>query len=133
MDLFSLFIQWSLFLGVTIIVALRRQLTIFHPTSVYLLFHLLVFCVRPTLYYFYQFDFVFTYMGFDPSERVLAKTLNITSFSLFIFVIFFSLACHRGGITDMGERVPITPGHKKTPTSAATPLKSKFLSLIRIY
>jgi len=114
MTLSDIIIQWAIFAIVTFIVAIRRQLTIYHPISIYLVFHMVVFCLRPTMIYLWDFDTAFMYMRLDVSDQVLQKTLVISNLGLIVFTFAFSLACHKGGVHDFGRKVEITPTHRRT-------------------
>jgi len=105
----DLFIQWSILAIVTFVVFIRRQLSIFHPITVYLFFHAIVFCIRPTMIYMWDFDTVFNYMHLDVSGALLQKTLTVSSLGLIVFAIAFSMVCHRGGVGDFGPKIEITP------------------------
>ncbi len=62
------------------------QASLFHPATVYLLFHALVFVIRPMLVYYLAFDSIWTYIGFRPSEDEMIHTLTVTSVALIVFV-----------------------------------------------
>lgn len=114
MTYFDITIQWSVFAAVAIVLMIRHQLTPFHPTTFYLVFHGIVFCVRPTLIWAFNFDSVFYYMQMNPSPEVLRTTLMVSSFALVIFAAAFSTVCttnKAGGEDNPGPRV--TPGMKK--------------------
>jgi len=68
------------------------QASLFHPSAVYLGFHALVFIIRPILVRYLDFDSVWRYIGFEPSEAVLIKTLAVTSVALIVFVVTNVLA-----------------------------------------
>src|SRR5580692_466824 len=71
------------------------QASIFHPATMYLGFHSLVFVVRPILVYSLKFDSVWTYIGFWPDEADFIRALGISSVALVSFVgacLFFGRA-----------------------------------------
>ena len=61
------------------------QASMFHPLTVYLAFHALVFIFRPLEIMYWGFDFGWIYMRFDPSEEDMIKTLCVTSVGLLVF------------------------------------------------
>jgi hypothetical protein len=81
----ALGLQIVIWLGVIFVFLLSGQASIFHPLTMYLGFHTLVFVVRPLLIYFYHFDHEFVYMGIQPDEALLSRVLMITSFALVVF------------------------------------------------
>ncbi|WP_207436469.1 hypothetical protein, partial [Sabulibacter ruber] len=48
--------------------------SMFHPLSFYLIFHTLVFVLRPILLHVYQFDNVWLFIGFWPSAQQFVFT-----------------------------------------------------------
>jgi hypothetical protein len=56
---------WLLFM---VVFAISGQASMFHPLTVYLAFHGLVYVVRPILVHCFQFDLIWEYMGFFPDE-----------------------------------------------------------------
>jgi len=94
---FELTIQWLVFLIVVVVMASRRQLTVFHPTSIYLAFHFIVFVVRPSLVYFFEFDSIWRYIGFVPTDTQMALTLYLSSAGLIVFCAAFALTSSHPG------------------------------------
>lgn len=76
-------IVWLIVLGLFLA---SGQASLFHPSTIYLGFHALVFVVRPILVYYLHFDSIWHYIGFQPSEAEMIKTLAMTSVALVIFV-----------------------------------------------
>jgi hypothetical protein len=62
------------------------QASLFHPSTVYLGFHMLVFVIRPILVHYLSFDSIWIYIGFHPTETDMIKTLAVTSVALVVFV-----------------------------------------------
>lgn len=62
------------------------QATIFHPGTVYLAFHALVFVLRPVLVHNFGFDANWEYMIFKPTEGYFVKTLAVSSVALVCFM-----------------------------------------------
>lgn len=79
--------QILIWLGVVLCFWFSGQASIFHPLTMYLGFHALVFIIRPLLIYFYNFDHEFIYMGIQPNEPLLARVLMITSVGLVVFAV----------------------------------------------
>ena len=82
-------VLWLIAIGVF---AASRQASIFHPVTLYLGFHGLVFVVRPILVYFFGFDTIFNYMQYRPTEDIFIRTLAVTSVGMFTFVAACLLA-----------------------------------------
>src|SRR5450756_252865 len=74
---------WLIVLGLFLA---SGQASLFHPATVYLGFHALVFVIRPILVHYLDFDAIWTYIGFRPSEAVMIQTLAVTSAALIVFV-----------------------------------------------
>lgn len=71
----------------------RRQATLFHPCTLYLAFHGIVFVLRPLAVHFLNFDLMWNYIGFYPSPEDLLRALAASSASLVVFLA----ACLRAG------------------------------------
>lgn len=98
---FELAVQWIVFAIVVFAMAVRGQLTIFHPTTIYLIFHGIVFCIRPTLVYFFGFDLVWNYIGFWPTDREMVLTLYLSSAGLIVFCAAFAATSNAPGPKDL--------------------------------
>ena len=110
---FDIFVQWAVLIVASFFMLFRGQVTIFHPSSIYLMFHTIVFCIRPTFVKYGHFDFVWNYMKLTPSDELMRETLWVSTAALLIFTIAFSLATNAKGSTDMPERLRITPHMRK--------------------
>ena len=66
---------------------MSSQASLFHPVVVYLLFHGLVFVIRPILVICCGFDSVWHYMLFDPSPENLVRGLEVSSGALIVFCL----------------------------------------------
>jgi hypothetical protein len=75
-------IVWLVVLGLFLT---SGQASMFHPLSVYLLFHGLVFVLRPILVHFLGFNAMWIYMGFEPTELQFVRALEVSSFALVVF------------------------------------------------
>lgn len=82
-------VLWIIVVGVF---ACSRQASIFHPLTVYLAFHGLVFVLRPILVYRFGFDASFRYMQFSPSDPIFVRTLAVSSVAMVSFVIVCMMA-----------------------------------------
>lgn len=111
---YDIFIQWTVLIVVSLFMLIRGQLTIFHPSSIYLAFHALVFCVRPTFIKYGDFEFVWNYMGLTPTDDLLQKTLWVSSGSLIVFILSFCLTTNDRGATDMPEDFYVTREMRKS-------------------
>lgn len=62
-----------------------RTGSIYHPLFFYLLFHGMVFVVRPILVYIFNFDNIFYLMRFSPTESEFVFVLALTTVGLLVF------------------------------------------------
>lgn len=90
---------WLILVGVFLA---SGQASIFHPLTVYLGFHGVVFVVRPILVQFFGFDSIWRYMMIDPSEELLLKTLAVSSVAMLVF----SVACFAAGKAELRFQTP---------------------------
>ena len=63
------------------------RLNLFHPSIVYLVFHFIVFVVRPLFVTWFNFSDIYTYMHYMPTEDVETRTLVATDVGLACFVL----------------------------------------------
>jgi hypothetical protein len=82
----ALVLQVILWLTVVAVFIASRQASVFHPVTVYLGFHGLVFVLRPILVYAFNFDSNFIYMEYAPNDEVFVRTLEVSSLALVSFV-----------------------------------------------
>ena len=81
----ALIAQAVLWLVVAVGFLLSGQASLFHPVTIYLLFHGLVFVMRPILVVCCGFDSVWNYMFFDPSPEILVRSMAVSSVALAVF------------------------------------------------
>jgi len=86
----DIYIQWAIAASVGLVMLARGQFTIFHPSTIYLAFHVIVFCIRPTFVHFFDFDFVFNYMQLLPRKEDMQLALWLSSAGLVVFYMAFS-------------------------------------------
>lgn len=67
--------------------------SMFHPLTFYLVFHTLVFVVRPLLVHGFGIDNAWLFMGYWPSASEFVRTLTVSSVAL----IAFAIACGAAG------------------------------------
>lgn len=72
---------WVIVLGTFL---MSGQASLFHPVTVYLLFHGLVFVVRPILVVLFGFDAVWNYMIFAPTPEDLVRSMAVSSLALVV-------------------------------------------------
>jgi len=82
----ALILQLIFFLAVALVFLRSRQASIFHPCTVYLAFHGVVFVIRPFFAHYLHFDHSWQYMDFWPRDEDWLKTLMVTSLALGVFV-----------------------------------------------
>lgn len=68
------------------------QASLYHPLTIYLGFHAMVFIVRPILVHWLGFDSMWHYLGFEPSEDNFLRGLEVSSIALLVFAVS-CLAC----------------------------------------
>jgi hypothetical protein len=81
----ALFAQLALWLVIWGVFLASRQASLFHPLTIYLAFHGVVFVARPFLVHFLGFDTMWIYMGIEPTEQQFVKALEVSSFALVVF------------------------------------------------
>ncbi|HWD91560.1 MAG TPA: hypothetical protein VG938_04340 [Verrucomicrobiae bacterium] len=81
----SLTVQVVIWLVVIGIFLASGQASLFHPVTVYCIFHGLVFVLRPILVRSFGFDANWNYMIFQPTDAYFIKTLAVSSVALIVF------------------------------------------------
>jgi hypothetical protein len=102
----ALFAQTAIWLITIAVFIWSKQASVFHPALAYLLFHGLVFVVRPILVYYFNFNFCWIYMEFQPSDAVFIKTLAVTSLAMICIV----------GVSVWAGRTRLEFGAKEPPS-----------------
>lgn len=64
----------------------------YSPLFIYIVFHFLVFVVRPFLVIYFEFDHGWWYMFYYPSDVAIVKTFFVSSFALLIFYFSFTFS-----------------------------------------
>ncbi len=82
--------QTMLWLALSYLFLSSRKASVFHPYAFYLAFHGVVFVIRPTLEYVFDFQSVFYAMKFFPTDEEIQFTLVLTSFALIVFAMAIS-------------------------------------------
>src|SRR5215469_4017532 len=100
----ALYGQALLWLVVIGLFLASRQASIYHPLTVYLGFHGLVFVIRPLLVYGFNLASVWEYMLIQPSEHDLVLTLAVSSTAL----VAFGVPCWLAGRTRGNFTLPPT-------------------------
>jgi hypothetical protein len=77
--------QVLVFLAVLGVFLTSRQASLFHPLTWYLVFHAIVFVLRPILVLYLGFDAQLNYMEFEPSTEVYLRALAVASVGLIAF------------------------------------------------
>jgi len=116
----ALAFQVIVWLAVLCLFLASGQATLFHPSTFYLVFHGLVFVLRTLMVYFYHFDAIWNYIGFQPSESDMIKTLGVTSVALIAFV---------GTNVMAGRTNTLFPA---TPAASFSPVQFKALAILTI-
>src|ERR1043166_8860290 len=99
-----------LFLGVTVFYARQRCASIYHPITLYLAFHGLVFVVRPIVNAVNGSDFIYRTFSFYPSDSPRLLALLVVNLGLLAFVF----GCLRTGSTPLVFRQgPVVALHRR--------------------
>lgn len=88
----ALFLQVAFFAGVCFAFVSSRSASFFHPLALYLIFHLLVFVIRPLMVHFLDYHIIWRYMEFTADEEQFVFTLWISSVALLVFAVVSLLA-----------------------------------------
>lgn len=89
---FALYFHLFVFLLVAGIFIVNPKMSMFHPLAFYLLFHGIVFVIRPFMVHYLKFDGRWVYMRFFPTEDQFIFTLIVSSVALVVFAVASSLA-----------------------------------------
>lgn len=104
----DIYVQWGVALAVAIFMFARGQFTLFHPSVVYLGFHIVVFCLRPTFVHFFDFNSMFEYMQIRPTRDDMSLALYASSAGLIAFVAGFTVAIRNAPPLKLKGRVKLT-------------------------
>jgi oligosaccharide repeat unit polymerase len=85
------------FAAITFAFVRSRAFSVFHPLTVYLAFHGLVFVVRPIIAYVSNYDLVYRAYQFTPSLSDKVAALLVSTFGMLVF----AWACWRAGNVPM--------------------------------
>lgn len=83
--------------------AMSGQASLYHPLTMYLGFHALVFIARPILVHWFAFDSMWRYLGFEPTTEYFIRGLLVSSLALLVFAMT-SIACGWSA-----AKFPVTP------------------------
>lgn len=89
MTVTDLILQWSITVIVGLLLVARGRLTLFHPVTLYLLFHAAAFCLRPTLIHVFDLEAVFRSMHLAPEPNLMRQALWVSSAGLATFAAVF--------------------------------------------
>ena len=81
-----LFASAAIFLLVLIVYVKQDFSSIYHPITLYLMFHGLVFAVRPLFAYWRDYDFLYRVYQFNPSQDVKSTVIICANLGLLAFV-----------------------------------------------
>jgi len=84
---FALYAQLVLFAAIAIGFFFHRNSSIFHPLAFYLLFHGIVFVIRPFMVHYLNFEGRWVYMQYRPTDNEFVFTLFVTSVGLVVFAL----------------------------------------------
>ncbi len=92
-----------LFGAVSLILVRRKAASLYHPATVYLVFHGFVFVIRPLVARWYGFDFVYRLYEFQPSPTDRITVILAANLAMLVFV-GVSLALARRPVASRPER-----------------------------
>ncbi len=81
----DLLLQWSIAAAIALVLALRRKLTLLHAPTWYLGFHVLAYCLRPTLLHVLGIDGAWSHLGLRDDPEGLRHALWVSSAALAVF------------------------------------------------
>ena len=76
----------AIFVTVTVVYFRQNFSSIYHPISLYLVFHGLVFVVRPLFAFYRNYNFLYPVYRFDPSQDVKITVIVCANLGLLAFV-----------------------------------------------
>ena len=76
----------AIFVIVTIVYLRQNFSSIYHPISIYLVFHGLVFVIRPLFAYWQHYDYLYRAYAFNPSQDVKSTVIICANLGLLAFV-----------------------------------------------
>lgn len=107
---FDLFFQWFAAIAVLCWLGIRGYISLLHPIFIYWIFHLIVFVIRPSTIFFFEFDLVWQYIGFRPDPKHIELAFMVSTLGLICFTIGYSLVAR-------SERATLLP---RPPDKAET-------------
>lgn len=81
----ALVLQWLVLAAAALPFLGRRDASLFHPYTLYLIFHALVFVLRPMAVHLLGFDEQWGYMRFTPTDTQFVRTLLVADVGLLAF------------------------------------------------
>ena len=105
-----LWVSVAIFTIVTVVYLRQDFSSVFHPISLYLVFHGLVFVVRPLFAYSRHYDFLYRVYRFDPSPDVKATVIICANLGL---LAFFAGAWKSGSAPLAFNQGPAELAHRK--------------------
>ena len=74
------------------IAVVDRRFSFFNPLFWYLAFHWLAFVYRPAIFHFYDFDHIFYYIGYYPTETDEIVALLVSNLGLMGFILGYAVS-----------------------------------------
>lgn len=102
---FGLYLHLLVFLLIAGLFVANRNMSMFHPLAFYLMFHGIVFVIRPFMVHYLKFDGRWVYMRFFPTDEQFVFTLIVSSVALCIFAVT-SWWAGRAEVNFAGARLP---------------------------
>src|SRR5262249_19255982 len=79
--------QVVVWLAVVFAFVLSGQATLYHPLTIYVGFHAMVFVIRPLLVHCLGFYHEWQYMGLEPPPALFIRVLIVSSLGLVVFAV----------------------------------------------
>jgi len=84
----ALLIHTTVWLLIISMFVYSRSSSFFHPLTFYLIFHGIVFILRPLLIHYFDYNSIYNHIGFIPTEEQFVLTLMLSTFGLVVFSFF---------------------------------------------
>lgn len=119
--------QWIFLAFVAAVLFRSFRLSLFHPATIYTIFHSIVFVIRPTLVTVFDFRNVYNYMQFYPGIDDIILSLSLADFGLIVFITATVFASR--GVPGTGA-FPAATAPSPPPIDAETYRAAKITCLV---
>lgn len=109
----DLLLQWSIAAVVAWVLLARRQLTLFHAPTLYLGFHALAFCLRPTLLHVLGSEGAWSQLGLPRDPEAARCALWVSSTALVAFTLAYLAVTRRAARLRPAAPVELGSGERR--------------------